>query len=607
MLAIIGVTICIIYKQEIMKNKHSIIVLVVSFIFMLYACDDNFLEKLPEDEITVEAFFKSDQDFRTYSLGLYNWVGFGTGNDYNIPYDSDELVRGNQVQDDRIFDRVVVPASGGSWSWGTLRTINIMIREAQEADLDIEIKNHWEGVGRLFRAREYFLKVKLYGDVPWIDKELNDDSPELYATQDSRETVMAHVLEDLNFAIQNIRQDDGDNLINRDVALAIKSEICLFEGTFRKYHTELGLSDASMWLQECVSASEALMNGGRYTLSADYKSMYSSVDLSGNSEVILFKPYDLGVIVNIRARQLGIDDGSGVTKDAVETYLCSDGLPYGVSPLHQNAVDGIPELPMEEFENRDPRMSRTLVVPYNDPENAQKPTLFESDLGTIPEYAPAYIGEDGLTNPTGYGIYKWWTPDTPVDDVNGTTDAPLYAYNVILLNYAEAKVELGEANNEVLDKSINLLRDRVGMPHLTVEFADSFNDPKKAMFAPEISNLLWEVRRERRVELMLEESRFDDIVRWKKASYLGKPFVGAYVDLDSRPAAAYNGDGSNKAEVILGDRNGNPLSSDARRGYVLPYIERQPLWDDNDIKLYYTPIDTKSLTINPNLNQAPGW
>lgn len=590
-----------------MKNKYIIIAFIVSFIFMLSACNDDFLQKLPEDEISVEGFFKSDQDFRTYSLGLYDWRGYGTGNDYTQAYNSDEVVKGNQVQDDRIYNRITIPSSGGGWSWSTLRTINIMIREAQEADLETEIKNHWEGVGRLFRAREYYQKVKLYGDVPWVDKELGTDSPELYATQDSRETVMGHVLEDLNFAVQNIREDDGDNLINRDVALAIKSEICLFEGTFRKYHTELGLSDANKWLQECVSASEKIINDGKYELSADYKTIYSSVDLSGNKEVILFKPYELGVIVNIRARQAGIDDSDGVTKDAVETYLCTDGLPYGVSPLHPKAVEGIPELPIEEFENRDPRMSRTLVVPYNDPANAQIPTLFESQTGVIPEFAPAYIGEDGLTNPSGYGIYKWWTPETPVNDVNGTTDAPLYAYNVILLNYAEAKVELGEGTNAVLDKSINKLRDRAGMPHLTVEFANSFDDPKKAMYAPEISNLLWEVRRERRVELLLEDSRFDDIVRWKKASYLGKPFVGAYVDLDNRPEAAYNEDGTNKAKVILGDRDGNPLPSTARKGYVLPYIERQPSWKDSDIKLYYTPIDTKSLTINPNLNQAPGW
>ncbi len=590
-----------------MKNKHLIIVFITGLTFIFSACNDDFLQKLPEDEITVEAFFKSDQDFRTYSLGLYNFEGYGTGNDYNIPYNSDEIVRGNQVQDDRIFDRITIPASGGGWSWENLRTINIMIREAQESGLDAEIKNHWEAVGRLFRAREYFQKVKLYGDVPWVDKELSANSPELYAAQDPREIVMGNVLQDLNFAVQNIRIYDGGNLINRDVALAIKSEICLFEGTFRKYHTELGLSDADLWLQECVSASEKIINDGKYELSADYKTIYSSVDLSGNKEVILFKPYELGVIVNIRARQLGIDDGSGVTKDAVEAYLCSDGLPYGVSPLHPKAVEGIPELPIEEFKNRDPRMSRTLVVPYNDPANAQKPTLFESQGAAIPEYAPAYIGEDGLTNPTGYGIYKWWTPETPVNDVNGTTDAPLYSFNVILLNYAEAKTELGEANDAVLNKSINVLRDRAGMPHLTVEIANSFDDPKKAKYAPEISNLLWEIRRERRVELMLENSRIDDIIRWKRGSYLGKPFVGAYVDLDNRPEAAYNEDGTNKAEVRLGDRDGNPLPITVRKGYVLPYIERQPSWKDSDIKLYYTPIDTKSLTINPNLNQAPGW
>jgi len=305
---------------------------------------------------------------------------------------------------------------------------------------------------------------------------------------------------------------------------------------------------------------------------------------------------------------MGIRDYFGATKDAVESFLCTDGLPFGVSDLHPKAKAGLPEFVMEEFENRDPRMGKTLVKPYDEnmvPQN--EPAIFNSSSGTTPSYSPAFIGESGISNPTGYPLYKWWSTDTPVDDVNGFLDAPLYSYNKILLNYAEAKAELGEVDDAVLDKSINLLRSRVGMPRLTLAFANSFDDPKKAVDAPEISNLLWEIRRERQVELMLEGSRFDDIIRWKKASYFGKPFVGAFVDLNDRPAFEYNTDGSNKATIVLGDRNGNPLADDAREGYILPYLERQPNWTDDDIKLYYSPINSEALTINPNLNQSPGW
>tara|TARA_R110002167_G_scaffold71696_8_gene202183 strand:+ start:11414 stop:13183 length:1770 start_codon:yes stop_codon:yes gene_type:complete len=588
--------------------KNSYIIILIGLILCIVSCNDDFLEKIPQDQITNENYWQTESDFQTYSLGLYDFYGYGVGNAYSIAVNSDEVVQANQVQSSRIFDRITIPNSGGGWSWSTLRAINIMIREAQNSDFETEAKNHWEGVGRLFRAREYFSKVKNFGDVPWIDHELGTASPELYQTQDSRTTVMENVLEDLNFAVQNIRSEVGDNLINRDVALAIKSEICLFEGSFRKYHDELGLTDAPQWFAESVSASETLMEEGNYSLSADFREIYSSIDLGDNSEVILYKHYEAGVIVNIQARMMGIRDYFGATKDAVESFLCSDGLPYGVSDLHPKAKAGLPEFVMEEYENRDPRMGKTLVIPYSenmDPQN--EPAIFNSSTGTIPTYSPAFIGESGISNPTGYPLYKWWSTETPVDDVNGFLDAPLYSFNKILLNYAEAKAELGEVDDAVLDRSINLLRTRVGMPRLTLAFVNSFDDPKKAVDAPEISDLLWEIRRERQVELMLEGSRFDDILRWKKASYFGKPFVGAFVNLNDRPASEYNPDGSNKATIVLGDRNGNPLADDAKEGYILPYLERQPNWTDDDIKLYYSPINSEALTINPNLNQSPGW
>lgn len=590
-----------------MKNTYFLLLL-IGLLLNLISCNDDFLERIPQDKVTNENYWQSDGDFQTYSLGLYNFYGYGVGNAYSIAVNSDEVVQANQVQSSRIFDRITIPTTGGGWTWSTLRAINIMIREAKNSNLDPEVKNHWEGVGRLFRAREYFTKVQSFGNVPWIDSELGTESPELYMAQDTRATVMQYVLEDLNFAVQNIRVEAGDNLINKDVALAIKSEICLFEGTFRKYHTELNLGDSNVWFNESISASERLMNEGNYALSSNFRDIYSSIDLSGNSEVIFYKHYEAGVLVNIQARMMGLRDYYGATKDAVESFLCSDGLPYGVSDLHPKAKTGIPEFVLEEYEDRDPRMGMILVNPFTEsmvPQN--EPAIYNSSTGSNPTYSPAYIGESGISNPTGYPLYKWWSTDTPVDDVNGVLDAPLYSYNKILLNYVEAKAELGQANDDVLDESINLLRLRAGMPKLTIALAASINDPKKAVYAPEISNLLWEIRRERQVELMLEGSRFNDILRWKKASYFGKPFIGAYVDLDDRPISEYNTDSSNKAQVILGDRNGNVLPTDSRVGYVLPYIERQPVWTDNEIKLYYSPINSEALTINTKLKQSPGW
>lgn len=595
-----------------MEIKYICKLLLVALSVLVIACNDGFLEKLPGDKLVNETFWNTDNDFRSYALGLYDFKGYGVGNDKSVFYNnSDETCKSAMEQDSRIFNRRVIPETGGGWSWSRLRTINIMIREARKSSLPSADKLHWEGVARYFRANEYFSKVKSFGDVPWIGKELTTSSEELYKGQDSRALVMDSVLADLNFAVKYIREKDKENQINRDVALASKSEICLFEGTFRKYHSELKLTDWRKWLEECIAASEKLM-GGKYILSKNYRDIYASLDLSSNSEVILYKQYETGVIANNRTMLISLTAQSygllAGTKDAVESYLCSDGLPYGVSPLHPKAVSGEPELLEEEFLDRDPRLSLTFVVPFRDNSPTQLPAIDEAYSGNIPPFMPAFSGEGYILSISGYHPYKWWNPESPNTDATvGVTDAPIYSLNEILLNYAEAKAELGSCTNEELDKSINLLRKRARMPVLTIDKVNVMNDPKHEKYAPEISALLWEIRRERQVELMLDGTRLSDIIRWKKASYFSKPFIGAYIDLTQRPKEAYNSNDTWKAKVVLGDRDGNVLEG-VTKGYVLPYgKEKQPQYNDDELKLYYDPIAKEHLTLNPNLHQSPGW
>lgn len=595
-----------------MKTKYTC-VYIIGLSLLTISCNDSFLDKYPKDELTNKTFWKTDKDFRSYALSLYDFYGYGVGNDNKvIAYNSDETCKSAMVQDDRIWNKRIVPESGGSWNWARLRNINTMVEYANSATtLSDEEKKHWTGVARLFRAREYYDKVKRFNDVPWINKALNASSEDLFKPKDPRSLVMDSVLADLNYAVNNIREKDEFNQINRDVALAIKSEICLFEGTFRKYHKELNLNDYDRWLKECVSASEQIMNKG-YELTPCYRDLYSSLDLSGNKEVILYKQYETGIVANCIQQQISMRGEStgviGGTKDAIESFLCSDGLPYGISPLHPKAINGEPEELEEEFLNRDPRLTMCFVVPFRDNNPTQLPAIDEGYSGIVPPFMPCFYGEGYILSSSGYHPYKWWNPASPNNDSSvGITDAPIYSLNTILLNYAEAMVELGLCTNEVLDKSINKLRDRVGMPHLTLEKAEAINDPKKQKYAPEISSLLWEVRRERQVELMMDGTRLYDILRWKKASYFSKPFIGCYVDFNKRPSQAYNEDGSPKIDVVLGDRDGNVLKG-ATKGYILPYNgERQPVYSDDDIKLYYEPINKQDLVLNPSLTQSPGW
>lgn len=587
-----------------MKFLKSILA-VIGGAALFSSCNDEFLDKFPQDKFTNETFWKSDGDFRAYALGLYSFPSFQENGYANC----DDVVLQKMDQDARIYDRRVVPQTGGGWSWSYLRKINIMVAHARNCKTLPEAdKNHWLGIARLFRAREYHSKVLSFGDVPWIGRELGTESEELYKPKDSRALVMDSVLADLNFAVKHIREKDGNNQVNRDVALAIKSQICLYEASYRKYHTELKLNDAEKWYRESIDASEKLM-GGKYSLTPNFRELYSSLDLSKNPECIFFYQYDDATLRNNITFRMSLADGCfGATKDAIEAYLCKDGLPYGISPLHPKAQKGEPEYIDEEFQNRDPRMLMTFVIPYENNAPVQLPAIDEAYSGKVPPFMPSFPGEDYISSPTGYHPYKWWNSNSINTDVNlGSTDFPIYTLNQILLNYAEAKAELGECTDDVLNKSINLLRDRVDMPHLTVAKAEQINDQRHQKYAPEISNLLWEIRRERRVELMMDGNRLRDILRWKKASWLSKPFLGCYIDLENRPKEAYNAQGVVKANIVLGDRECNIIPG-ATKGYVLPYRDdKQPVWSDDDLKVYYDPINKQDLVLNPNLTQSPGW
>src|SRR5690606_739765 len=111
-------------------------------------------------------------------------------------------------------------------------------------------------------------KVVRFGDVPWYDAVLGVDDEGLLKPRDSRKEVFTKMLEDIDFAIAHCSEQKSAQLITKWTALALKSRMCLFEGTFRKYH---GLGDWQGILQEAVNASEQLMDGpySIYTSSPD--------------------------------------------------------------------------------------------------------------------------------------------------------------------------------------------------------------------------------------------------------------------------------------------------------------------------------------------------
>jgi hypothetical protein len=476
----------------------------------------------------------------------------------------------------------------GGWSF--LRAINVGMDNydrAIEAGTAEAVVNKYKAEARLFRGWFYADKISKFGAAPWVDHELNIDAPELYAPKDSRETVMTKVLADLTFACQWLPNDWGDGnspgRINRWVALAIKSRLCLFEGTWRKYH---GGADANMWLQEAANAAKEIMDNGPYTLysTGDPENDYQAIhkvrsDLTGVPEVMYWRRYQLGFFTN-HTQNYHKGYNGGATKSFVEDYLCTDGLPITLSPLYQGDATY-----QDIFANRDPRMRQTILHP----DDVVRWQWNKTDLTRT---YPRLTNTGGLTCETGYSICKVYEPIAAHATYN-TSDTPaiIVRFGEVLLNYAEAMAELGTLDQAGLDRSINRLRARAGMPSMTMT---PQMDPRYANDG--VSALISEIRRERRIELFMEGFRYDDIRRWKQGKKMLTPDMGVRFDGAMKTYLDPDGKATVKSTLVDG----------------VPYIDVYKGTDFavpefNESKHYLWPIPLSAIAQNPALEQTPGW
>ncbi|HBK31137.1 MAG TPA: RagB/SusD family nutrient uptake outer membrane protein, partial [Porphyromonadaceae bacterium] len=213
-----------------MKNKIIIISLFWMALF-ISGCED-FLDRPPLSNENDETAWTSEDKVRLYANQFY--TGFFTGYSTDVSLFNDDVVqRGNQGN----FTRSV--PNSNIWSMKTLRSINILIDRVGNRMQDIlpeEAYNHWMGIGRFFRGMEYADLVFTYGDVPYYDHIVSDiDMDDLYKARTPRNNVMDAVYDDLQFAFQNVRLNDGDQTVNRYIVAGFISRIALYEGTWQKY------------------------------------------------------------------------------------------------------------------------------------------------------------------------------------------------------------------------------------------------------------------------------------------------------------------------------------------------------------------------------------
>lgn len=596
-----------------MNHIYKIFIGILS-LWLVFGCNDDFLERYPEADRPEQNFWTSKSDFELYVNTLYPryLAGFGTSwQDGNVEpkgVNEAQIVYGDLITDNAVtssYSRVTNndyiryltrDSESGGWDWRNLRAINYFLDNYSRTSLAASEYQVYLGEIYFFKAVEYFEKVKLFGDVPWLTKDLLTNAEELYAPRNPRSEVIDSVLMVLEKSIALLPEGTSNfGRVNKDMALFLKSKIGLYEGTYRKYH---GGDSPAKYLEISATASEQLMQSGKYTLTKGdpntvYNALFAQESYAANKEVVYWRSYstelNLGSAFSRYFTQNTRNGGSGATSSLVDDYLCTDGQSIGNSPLYKGKATLV-----QEFENRDPRLPQTISLPGS---YSLRPGI--GMTGTTANPLPGIKGSNtanGNLCVTGYRWAKWFydSPDDWARTTNGLQVAPIMRYAEILLNYAEAKAELGQLSQQILDETINQLRDRVGMPGLSLG-AEPQDQRLENIYATyvgyAISPALREIRRERRVEMAFENVRWDDLVRWKALKLLSMPVEGMKFNQSDYPSIQVGTD------IILSDQ-----------GLILPYAQVLNNQNRNfDERMYHFPIPISDLVLNSNLKQNPGW
>jgi hypothetical protein len=567
-------------------KKNKILYLLVAFTMLLGACEKG-LDLAPEDVITESSFFKSVNDYKLFATQLYDGLPRPSYEDRrsDIAY--------NEGGNDISRGTLIAPQNDGFWngSYKTVRACNLLLEKVELADdklkTDIGV---YKGEALFFRAMAYFRMVKTFGGVPLITKTLSTSSEELTLARNTRQEVIAQVISDLDNAISLLPDDvTGTNQgrLTKLAATAYKARVALFEGTWRKYH---GLGESGTLLDMAIATSNQVITSNKYslfkrtdvlgeesyrlffTLDGDGLTNPAGLTKNDNKETILAKRYDKDIrnsqwfhpLVDIRQMN--------PTKAMMDLFLCKDGLPIDKSSEFKGY-----NLITDEYENRDPRMATMMYIPGKRYWMHQFAEWWR--VWGEPEKNGFIYMEDGDDwggrTATGYNGRKF---SHEIEGPRGS-DYPVIRLAEMYLVYAEATLEKnGSISDADLDKSINMLRERVDMPKLTNGFATTNG--------LDIKN---EIRRERTVELSYEGFRYDDIRRWKIAETVlpqpikGVKWTGTQWSTDPRFAS-------------------NNVTLDSE-GFVI--VEDNRVFDVK--KHYLLPIPERQIILNPNLTQNPGW
>ena len=595
--------------------KKSKYIYAFLLLFGATSCAD-MLDRFPLDALAPETYYNDEQELRSATNNFYGLFpgapsGYGESEDVVCIFTLPEAVVGSRT----------IPTSGGGWEWGYLRNINFYLAHSHRCP-DTAIRERYDGIARFFRAYFYFEKVKRFGDVPWHEKAMASDDTDLTKPRDSRVFVVEKILEDIDYAIAHISDKAELYRVTKWTAMALKSRICLFEGTYRKYH---GIPGYEALLDQCIAVSEEFITSSPYSIykggEKPYRDLFSSMNAIAQ-EVILARDYDLGKAVvheanyNTMASTYG---RPGMNKKVVNSYLMTDGSRFTDKAGYETMQY------YDEMQNRDPRLTQTVVGPGY--------TRINSTTVESPNFN---------SSTTGYQIIKWVTDASGDGYMKSSNDYILFRAAEVYLNFAEAKAERGTLTQNDLNISVKKIRDRVGMPNIDMAAANANPDPYLSNVETGYANVtgtnkgvILEIRRERTVELILEGFRYYDVMRWKEGKIFEQPYLGMYfpglnqgegenrfdvfdmndgtlLDKDKVDICIYTGKKPSGAAVKnirkfykLGDEF---RFTDGLKGNIIVHdVKDEPRkWREDRDYLYPIPTQERVLS-NGNITQNPNW
>lgn len=612
--------------------KKTIFMMLMAAGMLATSCSD-FLDRMPLTEPNNETYLSTENQVRSYINGMY--IALPSNTQYGIG------VRGEDKNSDNILAEKYdlrlngeYTAFSGATEWSTgyqnLRDINYffnyyMIDEANENDNIRSLK----GEAHFIRAYWHFYLLKRFGNIPIMDAfwDGNATVEGLQIEQKPRNEVAKFILKDLEDAKNLLysRSEYGGLRINKEAAMVLAMNVALYEGSWEKYHAnddfKSETNESKYFFEQVMTWGDELFKAGieLNTKETDpfgaksgadaYANLFNKQDYTKVPEILFWRKYSVtegvyhSVTTLLASGVVDSDGAAGISQSLVDNYLNADGTI--INPKDEKFKDF-----NKTFENRDPRLYETVMSTGHKFRSATvtRPMCVkeykQGETDEIKKYnaeiLPPYLNGDGNgRNITGYhtalGVDTTYTNSSFWD-----TGLPIIRYSEALLAYAEAAEELKKCNDEVLEKTIKVLRERAGVTYKKP--SEIGKDPNFSDFGYEISENLQEIRRERRSELALQGFRFDDLMRWGAHKLIvNQRGRGAYLGEDGVLYKSFNTSKQEtvdalKRVLVDNEKWMDPLQALLPNGYQF-----------NPKRDYLLPISPDELALNKKLKQNPGW